>query len=83
MIFHDIYILINILLKTEGAINLDDMNNQDPDETRKKIQTELKCWKKIREIVIKKYLTITDKELQECDNEIGDDLEMHEHHGEI
>ena len=32
MIFRDIYILIQILLKTEGALNLDDIDQQNPEE---------------------------------------------------
>lgn len=34
MIFFDIYILIQILLKTEGAVNLDDMDESDPETKR-------------------------------------------------
>ena len=34
MIFFDIYILIQVLLKTEGAVNLDDMDESDPETKR-------------------------------------------------
>jgi hypothetical protein len=42
----------------EGGMNFDDGENDNPEKQKKNDLIELKCWKKVREMVFKKYLIL-------------------------
>ena len=55
----------------EGWMSYDEGEMDDPEKQRKKDLVELKCWKKVREMVFKKYLKIAQKIQKEGDEELS------------